>query len=69
MPSAPYQLVQGVPGSWRGIVQATLLRGVLIGGGLYIAGVRSPTQLGLGALAASGTLSLLQVASHAARAR
>lgn len=69
MPAAPYQLVQGVPGAWKGVLQATLLRSVLIGGGLYVAGVRSPVQLGVGALAASGTLSLLQVASHAVRAR
>jgi hypothetical protein len=62
--TAPYQLVQGEQGALVRAGAGVALRSLLIGGGMYAAGVRSPAQLAVGAVAASLSLSLLQVAMH-----
>jgi hypothetical protein len=67
MPTAPYQAVHGRPHAWTATLTATLLRSALIGGGLYVAGVREPMQLVGGSLAASATLTALRIATHATK--
>jgi len=67
MPTAPYQAINGRPHAWTATLAGTFLRSLLIGGGLYAVGVREPGKLVAGSLAASGTLTALRIASHAAK--
>ena len=67
MPTAPFQALNGRPHAWAATLAGTLLRSALIGGGLYVAGVREPKQLVGGSLAASATLTALRIATHATK--
>ncbi len=64
MPTAPYQVFQGQPNSTLAVVTGTVLRSVLLGAGLYAAGIRDPAKLASGALLASASYSFFSLAHH-----
>lgn len=69
LPQAPFAAAMGQPRALTRLALATGLRAGIIGVGLYAVGVRKPSQLLLGSLASSATLSLMLTGYHAARTR
>ncbi len=68
-PPAAFSAAMGQPRSMTRLALATTLQAGIISAGLYAAGIRKPSQLILGSLASSATLSLILTGYHAARAR
>lgn len=69
LPQASFAAAMGQPKALRRLAVATTLRAGLIAGALYAVGVRKPSQLIVGSLASSASLSLMLTGYHAARAR